>query len=177
MYVLSNLDYVLLMLAAEKPVYGYQMEQIIKERGIRVWTNIGFSSIYHGLNKLENGGFLQSQNESDVDRPNRKIYSLTAAGKEILHEETLQRLASPRLHTGDFDLALCCLPILTKKEIRKSLEFLKETLAERIREVENKKACQELSSSPHVTLLFDHNLHAMKSEYEWVLSLIESQGG
>jgi len=46
---------------AEQPKHGYQIEQDITTRGMREWTEIGFSSIYYVLNKLEADSWLASQ--------------------------------------------------------------------------------------------------------------------
>jgi hypothetical protein len=35
----------ILSLAVEKPRHGYEMEQVIEGRGMREWTEVGFSSI------------------------------------------------------------------------------------------------------------------------------------
>lgn len=49
---MNNKELALLGLLAEGPKYGYQLEENIAARGMRAWTEIGFSSIYHLLNKL-----------------------------------------------------------------------------------------------------------------------------
>ena len=53
---MSNLtlsEQLLLGILAEKDYHGYDIEKVIKERGMRQWTGIGFSSIYYLLNRLE----------------------------------------------------------------------------------------------------------------------------
>ena len=60
METLTNSELAILGLVAEHPRYGYQVEQDIAARGMREWTEIGFSSIYYVLNKLEAAGWLAS---------------------------------------------------------------------------------------------------------------------
>ena len=43
---MTRADLAVLALVAEEPRYGYQIEGIIAKRGMREWTEIGFSSIY-----------------------------------------------------------------------------------------------------------------------------------
>ena len=50
---MTNPELAILSLIAEKPRHGYDIEQVIEARGMREWTEIGFSSIYYLLNKLE----------------------------------------------------------------------------------------------------------------------------
>ena len=51
---MSSAELAILSLIAEKPRHGYEIDEVIEERGMRDWTEIGFSSIYYLLNKLEN---------------------------------------------------------------------------------------------------------------------------
>ena len=55
----------ILTIVAEKPSYGYQIEQKIKQSGLRVWLSLGFSSIYYLLKKLEVRHFISSNIEKN----------------------------------------------------------------------------------------------------------------
>ncbi|MGD8625667.1 MAG: helix-turn-helix transcriptional regulator, partial [Anaerolineae bacterium] len=48
---MTNAELAILTLVAEAPHHGYEIEQIIQERGMREWTEVGFSSIYYLLKK------------------------------------------------------------------------------------------------------------------------------
>jgi DNA-binding PadR family transcriptional regulator len=48
---MTNAELAILSLVVEKPRHGYQIEQVIEERGMREWTEVGFSSIYYLLKK------------------------------------------------------------------------------------------------------------------------------
>ena len=58
---MTNAELAILSLIAEQPRHGYDIEQIIEARGMREWTEIGFSSIYYLPNKLEKAGLVESQ--------------------------------------------------------------------------------------------------------------------
>ena len=60
---MTNAELAILSLVAETQRHGYEIEQIIEIRGMREWTEIGFSSIYYLLNKLERAGQIASHNE------------------------------------------------------------------------------------------------------------------
>lgn len=168
MKTLSNLEFVVLSLVAEKPVHGYQIEQLIVERGMREWTDIGFSSIYHVLGKLQKQGFLTSLSEASGDRPARKVFSLTWQGANLLHAEVLDRLSTPRPYSADIDLALSCLPVLSQTEIRGALENFQTVLSAKIKEVQEKHNLIANGMEPHVDALFKHSLQAMQSELNWI---------
>nr|MBA3799931.1 PadR family transcriptional regulator [Geodermatophilaceae bacterium] len=44
---LTPSELTVLGLIVERPRHGYDLEQVIEQRGIRQWTDIGFSSIYY----------------------------------------------------------------------------------------------------------------------------------
>ena len=50
---LTDAELLLLGLVSEMPRHGYELEQVIETRGMREWTQVGFSSIYFVLGKLE----------------------------------------------------------------------------------------------------------------------------
>jgi DNA-binding PadR family transcriptional regulator len=165
---LSNLEFVILSLVAEKPIHGYLVEHLIVERGMREWTDIGFSSIYHVLGKLQKAGFLTSLSESAGDRPARTVFSLTPQGTNLLHDEVFHRLSTPHAYSADFDLALTSLPVLNKEEILLALETFQEELSRKIQEIEGKQSFMTDGMESHVIALFDHSLKAMHSELDWI---------
>ena len=58
---MTNAELAILSLVAEQPRHGYEIEQVIEARGMRDWTEVGFSSIYYLLNKLEKAGLVESR--------------------------------------------------------------------------------------------------------------------
>ena len=72
----SNAELAILSLIAEEPRHGYQIEQLISERNMRTWTEIGFSSIYRLLKKFEKEGLIIGEpGEPEGRGPARVIYS------------------------------------------------------------------------------------------------------
>ena len=44
---MTNAEFAILSLIFELPRHGYEIEKTIEKRGMREWTEIGFSSIYY----------------------------------------------------------------------------------------------------------------------------------
>jgi len=63
---MTNAELAILSLIAQQPRHGYEIEQVIEERGMRDWTEVGFSSIYYLLNKLEKDSLIEGHVESHV---------------------------------------------------------------------------------------------------------------
>lgn len=172
---LTNPELAVLGLVAEQPQYGYQLEQVIEQRGLREWTEIGFSSIYHILNKLEKTGQLAGELHQQGDRPPRKVYRITAEGRCTLAGEVRLRLARPRHPSGDFDLALANLPCLPLQESLAALGEYLTFLQERIAHVAGRQAAASGNALPlFVAALFDHALVRLRVEADWVAGMIDT---
>ncbi|MHA1229980.1 MAG: PadR family transcriptional regulator [Candidatus Helarchaeota archaeon] len=73
-----------LTLLAIKEMHGYQLVELIREKTFR-FLNPSPSTIYPILKSLEEKGFIKCKLEN-VDGRNRKIYSITKQGLDILNE-------------------------------------------------------------------------------------------
>jgi len=173
--MINNTELAILALVSEQPRYGYQLESVIEQRGMREWTEIGFSSIYYVLNKMENKCWLGSEMQPSDGHPARKVYRLTKLGYEILHQGLVERLSSPRPRTGDFDIALANLPVLSPDEIIKCLEEYHSSLAHQITRVQSKWKEDKKNNLPtHVDELFEHSLIHMQTELNWASKFLQS---
>lgn len=79
----SNL--VLLGLLMARPQHGYELYQEFNRELGRVWR-IGLSQLYAQLKQLEEAGLVTTQVESQSNRPARKVYHLTPAGRAAFLE-------------------------------------------------------------------------------------------
>ena len=84
---MTNAELAILSLVVEQPRHGYEIEQIIEERGMREWTEVGFSSIYYLLKKLEQAGLVVGRLDDAGPGPARRVYEATPAGNEALRRE------------------------------------------------------------------------------------------
>ena len=64
----TNAEFALMSLLAEGPLHGYAVEQLVEQRGMRHWTEIGFSSIYFLLKKLEARGLVEPLKDASFGR-------------------------------------------------------------------------------------------------------------
>ncbi|WP_028776356.1 PadR family transcriptional regulator [Shimazuella kribbensis] len=177
MHSISNVEFMLLQMIEEcRQASGYDIKKLVDQRGYREWTNIGTTSIYAGLKKLSNKGWITTE-ESDGKSgkgpmPNR--FALTEAGIAKLRQEILDSLSSARERDSRFDLGLAALPLVEKDEaveaLRNRLEFLQET---------SKKIKQKYESQGGVQLplnvraLFLHPINLIESERMFVANLMK----
>jgi len=177
MFSLSDREFMLLSLIWErKAVSGYQLNAIIKNRGYREWAEIGMTSIYIGLKKLEQKELIQGQltTNKTIQGPAAKEYSLTDEGANLLKEETGKGLSETRERDRRFDLALSTMDVLSL-ETALSLIFKRKIFLES----EQKRISKVYSGQQHHisfqgALLFKHTLHFIKSEITFLNNLINN---
>jgi len=163
---MTNAELAVLGLVVEQPRHGYQIEQVIEQRGMRKWTDIGFSSIYFLLKKLERQKLIKGEWAKTERGPTRKVYRATPAGQEAFRTAVIEALSIPQPSHHHLLLGLANLPAVSHIEALAALNQYKQSLKSRM---EILKAHRE-SPYPHpyfVEAMFDHNLTVMQAELEW----------
>jgi DNA-binding PadR family transcriptional regulator len=169
---MTNAELAILSLIVEKPRHGYEVEQVIEARGMRNWTDIGFSSIYYLLNKLKAKGLISVvQQQTEGRGPARKVYQTTKAGYQEWYQKSLETLRSPAQQLVPFLLGLSVLPAFKMEKaleaIQAYLTSLEERRAELIRTEEGQKPIP-----PHVATMFDYSRAMIDCEIQWIDGLI-----
>jgi DNA-binding PadR family transcriptional regulator len=175
-FELSNVEYILLSLIRESgKASGYGLNAVIADRGYREWADIGLTSIYAGLKKLERKGLIQGRltTEKTVQGPAAREFSLTGDGKRLLVEETARGLSETRERDRRFDLAVSAMDVLSPTRARELIQKRKiflETERERLSAV---FAGERVRISAQGKLLFKHTLNFIKSEIEFLDDLAD----
>ena len=128
---LTNAELAILSLVTETPRHGYEIEQVIEGRGMRDWTEVGFSSIYYLLKKLERQGLIEGHLQETELGPARKVYKATPEGIESLRAAVLDALSVPRRCYPPFQLGLANLPTIPPVEAVAALQRYRDALAVR----------------------------------------------
>lgn len=165
---MTNAEGAILGLIAEKARHGYEIEQVIEERGMRDWTEIGFSSIYYLLNKLEGEGRVRGSLEKGPGRgPARKVYHVTASGMEALKETVITSLAVPARSPSPLHLGLANLPGISPEDALSALALHVRALASDRERIETRRRSQ--APLPFfVDAMFDYSLAMMDAEIGWL---------
>jgi len=165
---MTNAELAVLSLVAQQPRHGYQIEQVIEERGMRRWTEVGFSSIYFLLKKLEKGGFIEGRLEKTERGPARKVYHATKTGREAFHAAIIEVLSVPQPSPRPLMLGLANLPSLSIEETLTALSQYRKHLTEK-REILRTALDNKQHSHPYfVDAMFELGLLVMQAELEWV---------
>jgi DNA-binding PadR family transcriptional regulator len=159
-----------LSLVVESPRHGYEIEQVIEERGMREWTDIGFSSIYYILGKLEKQGLLEVRSDGNSRGPARRVFAPSAAGFDAFRGATRDALSTLRV-SNPFLLGLSNIVGLSDADAMAALRDYAGALSERLARVERRRD-EDAGAPPFVADAFDYSTHTLRAELEWVSALV-----
>lgn len=167
--LITNAELAILSLLTEQPRHGYAIEQVIEERGMRDWTDVGFSSIYYVLKKLEGNGWVERRVESSQTRgPARTVYHVTPAGFAAWHAATYESLSVPQPVHSPFLLGLSNLPSLSPAEVRQALTTYRERLMERRNHVYSRWDREREHAPYFVQAMFEWSVTLLEAEIQWL---------
>src|SRR5215204_1159189 len=171
---MKTLDYVILAGLIRKPRSGYDLTKWMKRETSHFFA-VGHSSIYPALSRLEREGLVRHEVVPSNRGPERKVYSITEAGREALlawaDEPPTER------HVRDEQLVKAlCYPYMLKERALARLEEEKARHEEKRaqyegyeRELEDLYGTGGLSREPYLgtKLTLARGLGAEKSNVEW----------
>lgn len=91
---------------------GYEIRKLFEEGGYQHFIEASFGSIYPALSQLTQDGFVRVREEAQEKRPDRKVYSITQAGRSQFIAALMKPLPEDR-HRSPFVFAMlfsCILP-------------------------------------------------------------------
>lgn len=165
---MTDAELAVLGLVVERPRHGYDIEQVIEERDMRAWAEVGFSSIYYLLKRLEKNGWVRSRIDPDNPQgPARKVYEVTPEGAAAWRQAILDALSTPQPRYDPFQLALSSLPGVGPDEALDALRARRETLAQILAHVQGRRLAIP-GAPPHVDAMFDLSMTVLEAEIGWL---------
>ncbi|MBU7015582.1 MAG: PadR family transcriptional regulator [Theionarchaea archaeon] len=167
---ITGREAVILGLLCEGSQYGYDLEKTLDQRNMRVWTEIGFSSIYYVLKKLEAKNLITSTVESVSGKPSRRVYHVTEQGLIMMRQKVKSVLSESKKEVSPFDLGIAYSNLLLPEQVVECLDSYLESLEERTLFLElsiHKK--MEEGADYRVIALFSRPLALIKAEKTWVV--------
>ncbi len=158
-------ELILLGLVAERPQHGYELEEVIVARGMREWTEIGFSSIYYVLGKLRERGLVIETSAPSARGKPRKVYSPTPAGLAELAKAAEAAIAEPHPVYPALLAGLANSPAVSPERLVAALETRRSLIEERIVTV---RAAIPPGAPDFVQAIFDYSLGQLEAERAWL---------
>jgi DNA-binding PadR family transcriptional regulator len=100
---------------------GYEIKKQFEEGSYRHFAEASFGSIYPALGRLSEKGLVSVREEPQDKRPDRKVYSITPAGRESFVSTLLEPLGSDR-HRSPFAFAMLFSDLLPDNRARALIE-------------------------------------------------------
>jgi DNA-binding PadR family transcriptional regulator len=75
---------VLLGLLHKEPSHGYELKLAIESIFGELWPEVNIGQIYQTLGRLERVGLVRSATVAQGNRPDKRVYELTVAGRQEL---------------------------------------------------------------------------------------------
>jgi DNA-binding PadR family transcriptional regulator len=160
---LTPAELTLLGLLVEKPRHGYELEEVITERGMREWTEIGFSSIYYLLTKLRDRGLVAETGEPARGKT-RKVFAPTPEGFQACAQAAEDAVATLRPVFPPVLVGLANQPVIQPERLKAALDRRATALADKIAEL---RAIRH-QGPPFVRAIFDYSLTQLEAEQRWL---------
>ncbi|MGT2925270.1 PadR family transcriptional regulator [Streptococcus caviae] len=170
---ISLTEQLILGILLEGPQHGYHIEQIIKERGMRKWTDVGFSSIYYVLDKLEKKGLAAATSSKGKEK---KEYQITKEGLEILKRTTQELISECKPANAHLMTGLATAYLLDGNELRAAFSKRKEKLETELADMQNKKENGQ-HETPIAQQLFSLGETLLKAELDWLKQEVKKLEG
>jgi len=174
--VMTDAELAILSIIAEGPIDGSDIQTVITQRGLRAWTNIGVSSMYYVLEKLERQGLVESKGAPLAEGPSRRQYRITSAGFGVLQTAVADLISTPRegaTNTG-FELGLANLHVLKPSQIRTAFFAYRQELVSQLNQARERWQSLRDSRAPfNVDALFGHHVAMLEAELNWIKHFID----
>jgi DNA-binding PadR family transcriptional regulator len=162
----TDSELAILSLVVEGPRHGYEIEATIVERHMRNWADIGFSSIYYHLDRLERAGLVSSRRQPPPHGgPARRVYTATAEGVAALHRHARQALSTPTGPQSGLQIGLSVLPRLDPVEAADALIERQRGLEAQLDTLRRHRPDDPPS---HVAAMFDLAATRIEAELGWL---------
>jgi DNA-binding PadR family transcriptional regulator len=165
---LTPAELTLLGLLVEKPMHGYELDEVISTRGMREWTEIGFSSIYYLLSRLRDRGLITEIGTSRPARGKaRRVYGPTAEGRRACAQAAEAAVAELRPVFPPLLIGLANQPVIAPERLQAALDRRAAALTERITAIGAARDAQP-EAPGFVRAIFDYALGQLAAERQWL---------
>ncbi len=173
----SNAEAALLGLLSEESMHPYRIEQEVKYRDMRFWTELSMSSIYKLLRKLEKEGLLDCETKISDENRTRRTYSVTKEGKKALRDKLSQLLCEPEHLRWRVDIGTYNIDLLTTKKALGSLKEYRKKIQKNIQGYKDLDKFLTDSGCPsHRNAVARRPIRMLEGEVRWVDEFMKELG-
>jgi DNA-binding PadR family transcriptional regulator len=164
-----------LALLAERPTHPYEMDFLMRTRGLEQSIKLNRGSLYTVVETLQRDGLIVPQEtQREGRRPERTIYALTEAGRAKFASWHRELMSKPATEYTQFAAALCFIAHFSPNETIALLEQRAHSLEDEIEEQRFRLgSVRERLGVPRLFLLEEEfALSQREAERRWVWQII-----
>jgi DNA-binding PadR family transcriptional regulator len=160
----------ILSIIAEAPAggrLGRDVQEVIDERNLRLWTLVGVESVFYLIEKLEQQGLIVNMDSQPPSDKRLRVYKVTQAGLGVLQTAVTDLMSTLRPFPARFELGLANLPVLNTSQTRYALQTYRSNLQSRQQAIAQQLAAHGPDLAFHVRAMFEHQLSSLQAEILW----------
>lgn len=157
---------VVLAMLAKEPSYGYQLRARLRTALGPLGKSLNAGQIYVALNRLEDSGLVVSEQAAGMpDRPERKIYELTASGHQRVGS-WLAEVNWPKPDLAEFHLKLIAAAAAGLADPIAIIDTQRRELLRRLRDAQ--RAAMAESEGLYARLLLEGIVLRLQADLRWL---------
>jgi DNA-binding PadR family transcriptional regulator len=165
---------VVLALLAKEPSHGYELRTRIERALGPLSEGFNAGQMYVTLGRLEQSGLVTSIREAAAERPERRIFELTAAGRERV-EEWLTDVTWPRPDLANFHLKVTVAAAGRLAEPLALIDSQRQELVRRLRDAQ--RAAMSEPDGSDASLLLEGVVLRTEADLTWLDACERAWGG
>ncbi len=171
----SALGLIVLWQLSAEPMHVYRMQKLFEAEGKDRIVNVrSRASLYQTIERLERLGLVEvSATIRQEGYPDRVVYAITDAGRDVAHQWLREMLSDTRGQYPEFIAALSILFGLPPDEARAQLDLRAAQIAEQLADTEHALA----AAPPELPRLFlleeEYRKTMLEAELDWLRGVIE----
>jgi DNA-binding PadR family transcriptional regulator len=143
---------------------GYEIKKLFQEDGYQHFVEASFGSIYPALGRLTEEGLVSVRAEAQTKRPDRKVYSITPAGRAAFLGALMKPLPEDR-HRSPFVFAMLFSHLLPQERVSAMIDSYIAQTEGKLAQIKNgePRSCGEAFVSGLGKVIYEASLKFIRS--------------
>jgi DNA-binding PadR family transcriptional regulator len=164
----------------EQELSGYDMKLLLDKRIHHIYWSPAKSQIYGELRRLEQAGWVTMTEVAQTNRPDKRVYQITEAGRTALHEWLASTENEPDVFKSPMMLHLLFGHLLPRETLATQLEARQRKLGSELTKYE--KRAQELRTQstavdadpqlPYLLLSLEFQISLLQAAMSWTTETV-----
>lgn len=142
---------------------GYEIKKAFEDGGLQHFVEASFGSIYPALSRLTDEGLVSVREEAQEKRPDRKVYSITLAGRAALLGALMKPLSEDR-HRSPFIFAMLFSDLLPPLRVRTLIDGYITQGEQKLAQLDQ-RACEPLLAGERFAIDLGHTMYTAMLDF------------